>query len=672
SLKEEINNFIEKQKYNEVMPYLERIIEVYQIAINFLKELNMESLVQIYEEQLKNQHKFNYQIKHKEWATRYNSLIREYDNNSSIENLRKLIQCLDERINLAKDFNDPNDIEYYLKIKQKYTNAVQTYEKDQEYRVFKEQYNEIIEAIEKNQYTKALKELNILIKKIEIFKEDLSQIISKNHLVFAVFNNTSELLNKSQSLKLKITNILKEQLSGTKITPISMDKFEKQVIIPKPVEIKISNLIIPLYAKVVLLGETSVGKTHLVLSMTNQEYSPTQGSTVGVDKYFLPVKIGLEGYDTQICFWDLGGQWNFSSINDLFLHDASCVLLVYDITRPETFKKLKFWYNLLITARNPGFDKIILVGNKLDVGGRAISLNEINLFLQSTGIKVNIFTSAKTLEGIKELKESIVGTIDWTSLLRNIDQEIISKIGSLLTNIMKKRKIMATSELINEILNSIKEIDPIKVKAVLQQIATQNEIQFNRLKNIVILDIDNINKKIANIITIAGNNDGILKMEEIERKLKSDKKEINLILNYLEIENIIFRIDDKSWYVPHVNQMKPEEFEIEEYIQKILDSDPIIGEIEIEGHSQFLFSRIIVAISKEIGKPEFASNTTALWKKGQGVNSTAILFNFIYSNEVGIIRWRAGGAFSKSFINEILDIIKAVLKIYKSNYSIST
>ena len=52
----------------------------------------------------------------------------------------------------------------------------------------------------------------------------------------------------------------------------------------------------PLHAKVVLLGESLVGKTHLALSMTNAEYSPTQGSTVGVDKFFKAVRITDDGF----------------------------------------------------------------------------------------------------------------------------------------------------------------------------------------------------------------------------------------------------------------------------------------------------------------------------------------------------------------------------------------
>jgi len=157
--------------------------------------------------------------------------------------------------------------------------------------------------------------------------------------------------------------------------------------LPEIPKIEIKNVHIPLYAKIVLLGESSVGKTHLVLSMTNAEYSPTQGSTVGVDKFYKPVKLPIEGYDPQLCFWDLGGQWNFRAINELFLNEAAVILLVFDMTRPETFTELAYWMKMVKSIRGSSNMNVMVVGNKIDVGGSAIPSSQINTFLKENNLK---------------------------------------------------------------------------------------------------------------------------------------------------------------------------------------------------------------------------------------------------------------------------------------------
>ena len=93
--------------------------------------------------------------------------------------------------------------------------------------------------------------------------------------------------------------------------------------------------------KVVLLGETGVGKTCLIERYTKSEFhdnfAPTLGGT------FIEKEVAYKSYNKTIKFqiWDTAGQEKYRSINKLFYSDANIAILVYDITRKETFDEIK-------------------------------------------------------------------------------------------------------------------------------------------------------------------------------------------------------------------------------------------------------------------------------------------------------------------------------------------
>ena len=160
---------------------------------------------------------------------------------------------------------------------------------------------------------------------------------------------------------------------------------------------------VPSY-KVVLLGETAVGKSCLISRFINNtflsNFVPTMGSCFSTKELcfeeFNKKRIKLE-------VWDTAGQEKYRSIAKMFYKEASVAILVYDITREESFLELKnFWYK---EVRDNAENNIIIaiVGNKKDLYEyEEVNMKEIALFAKNEGA---IFkeTSAKEGNGVEEL-----------------------------------------------------------------------------------------------------------------------------------------------------------------------------------------------------------------------------------------------------------------------------
>ncbi len=116
--------------------------------------------------------------------------------------------------------------------------------------------------------------------------------------------------------------------------------------------------------KVVISGSCGVGKTNLISRFIEDKFDDSQLSTIGVD--FRIKSLSILGYDVKIQFWDTAGQEKHRSIANSYYKESNGAILVYDMTSLETFEKLNFWYNELLT-NSPKYTKTILVGNKSDL-----------------------------------------------------------------------------------------------------------------------------------------------------------------------------------------------------------------------------------------------------------------------------------------------------------------
>ncbi|CAL4929101.1 unnamed protein product [Urochloa decumbens] len=160
-----------------------------------------------------------------------------------------------------------------------------------------------------------------------------------------------------------------------------------------------------LRAKLVLLGDSGVGKSCIVLRFVRGQFDPTSKVTVGAS--FLSQTLALED-STIVKFeiWDTAGQERYAALAPLYYRGAAAAIVVYDITSPESFSKAQYWVKELQKHGSPGI-VMVLVGNKADLHeNRSVSSQDAQEYAE----KNNMFfieTSAKTADNINQLFEEI-------------------------------------------------------------------------------------------------------------------------------------------------------------------------------------------------------------------------------------------------------------------------
>eukprot|EP00767_Chilomastix_cuspidata_P000875 gnl/Chilomastix_cuspidata/1250.p2 GENE.gnl/Chilomastix_cuspidata/1250~~gnl/Chilomastix_cuspidata/1250.p2 ORF type:complete len:206 (+),score=89.81 gnl/Chilomastix_cuspidata/1250:38-655(+) len=149
----------------------------------------------------------------------------------------------------------------------------------------------------------------------------------------------------------------------------------------------------------IIIGDTGVGKSCLMLQFTENRFQTVHDLTIGVE--FGTRDITLKGKDVRIQIWDTAGQENFRSITRSYYRGAAGALLVYDITKRSTFEHLTEW---LDEMREKASDEmvILLVGNKCDLEAqRAVSVAEGREFAAAHGLGF-LETSAKETINVVE------------------------------------------------------------------------------------------------------------------------------------------------------------------------------------------------------------------------------------------------------------------------------
>ncbi|XP_012588221.1 PREDICTED: ras-related protein Rab-18 isoform X2 [Condylura cristata] len=116
--------------------------------------------------------------------------------------------------------------------------------------------------------------------------------------------------------------------------------------------------------KILIIGESGVGKSSLLLRFTDDTFDPELAATIGVD--FKVKTISVDGNKAKLAIWDTAGQERFRTLTPSYYRGAQGVILVYDVTRRDTFVKLDNWLSELETYCTRNDIVNMLVGNKID------------------------------------------------------------------------------------------------------------------------------------------------------------------------------------------------------------------------------------------------------------------------------------------------------------------
>lgn len=156
--------------------------------------------------------------------------------------------------------------------------------------------------------------------------------------------------------------------------------------------------------KLCLLGESGVGKSSLAYRFVHDNFRPSMESTIGAS--FLTKNINVDGKTFKYQIWDTAGQEKYRALAPMYYRGAAAAIIVYDITRQDTFSTLKSWINEL-HKHGPHDIVIAVAGNKSDLAEqREVNIREAESYAESVGA-IFVETSAKTAANIAPMFHAI-------------------------------------------------------------------------------------------------------------------------------------------------------------------------------------------------------------------------------------------------------------------------
>jgi Ras-related protein Rab-8A len=155
--------------------------------------------------------------------------------------------------------------------------------------------------------------------------------------------------------------------------------------------------------KVIVIGDSMVGKTQLTIRFADGVFSTQVMSTIGVDFKVKELIIHSAKYKMQV--WDTAGQEKFRTITQSYYRRARGVVIVFDWSSVDSFKHLSGWFDSLYETHTRGSIPVVLVGNKDDLEHQ-ISDGEAEAIARQYGVEL-FSASAKDGRGVDELFERI-------------------------------------------------------------------------------------------------------------------------------------------------------------------------------------------------------------------------------------------------------------------------
>jgi WD40 repeat protein len=208
-------------------------------------------------------------------------------------------------------------------------------------------------------------------------------------------------------------------------------------------------------AKVVLIGDTGVGKSGLGLVLSGQPYRPTE-STHGRNVWTFDskeVEIPGQGRQTrEVMLWDLAGQPGYRMVHQLHLGEVAVALVVFDSrSEIDPFSGVKHWVRALAQARRLEGGGAVplrayLVAARADCGGVAVSRKRVEAMIADLGLDGFFETSAKEGWQIADLAEAVRAGIDWDSLPMVSSNAMFSSIKAFLIEEKQQGRVLSTAD----------------------------------------------------------------------------------------------------------------------------------------------------------------------------------------------------------------------------------
>jgi len=269
-------------------------------------------------------------------------------------------------------------------------------------------------------------------------------------------------------------------------------------------------------AKVVLVGEGRAGKSSLAMRLVQDRYEEMD-STHGMRFWSLPEErlgpvAGPSHLRRELILWDMGGQSEYQLVHQLFLGDSAAALMVMEPGRGEAaVDELEGWNQRLLKQTGARELRKLLVGTKLDTAGSAENLPAIEALVKRCGLQGYVATSAKTGQGLEELKAALARTIDWDSLEKVSSPQLYQRMRQQLQRLREERRVVLTfSALERELRRELgSEFDPQVLRSVVGPLSRQGLVADTRLADgtrVLVLEVEQVERYAGSLILAARDN----------------------------------------------------------------------------------------------------------------------------------------------------------------------
>jgi GTPase SAR1 family protein len=292
-------------------------------------------------------------------------------------------------------------------------------------------------------------------------------------------------------------------------------------------------------AKVVLVGETGVGKTGLALRLCEDRWEPTE-STHGmiVSKLQLPADTP-SGMEREVWLWDFAGQPDYRLIHQLYMDETALGVLVFDPQDDNPFEDIGYWEKALRAATKYEPTKLLVAG-RCDRGGITISRRRFERYVQEQGFAGFLSTGAKTGEGCEKLKAAIARHIPWERLPWTATSQLFKTLKDAILKLTEEdAPLVRLPELRQRLQLTLPEetISEADLRAVVGLMQGQGVVQRLDFGDFVLLQPEQINRYASVVVRMAREHademgvvleqqvlDGRLDYKGMERLAEADEK----------------------------------------------------------------------------------------------------------------------------------------------------
>ena len=206
-------------------------------------------------------------------------------------------------------------------------------------------------------------------------------------------------------------------------------------------------------AKVLLCGESGVGKTGLAIRLTKDRYEVTDSTDAASSTQItsaqaewatqlkLPNEQGTADTEREIWLWDFAGQADYRLVHQLFMDETALAVLVFNPQSENPFQGLVQWARDLQRAARRPFQKLLVAG-RVDRGGLMVSRKGVDRFVKTCGFAGYLETSAKTGRGCAALRMAIADNIRWEQIPWTSSPRVFKRLKEVIIQLKDEGKVL--------------------------------------------------------------------------------------------------------------------------------------------------------------------------------------------------------------------------------------